>query len=295
LFHVPNCFSPFFRVSDELLRRHHYEDAYQALITDKTFDYRDVPVASQAYAQTFIASLSKTRQLLSDYKHEANWTSYYKLSHELNHLAVHYSKLKMSLTRSTGAKAPVAIPSSIMMDEIPLQLDHPTLPPAPPALALPTVAQPYSLTPVEPPAQGQHVAWSPDQNAAPVVSHASAASIFGTLQMPPSDEWKGKKVDVISSNGSTTIELSRWGFCPWCRAPVDNSWPICPAAGCGRPIVKENLRPLSPRSSSNPAPAPLSHNAEKGWFSALPSLSLKLPPLPFFGLEHPEEGATLSV
>jgi hypothetical protein len=273
------------------LRQHHHHDAYQALITDKSFDYRDVPLTSQDQAQTFVASLSKTRNLLAAYKRDANWGSYYKLSHELNHLATHYAHLKSSLSRGSVNGRTVPVPSSIMIDEEPLQLEHPTMPPPPRALELPVLAQPYSLSPTEPPAPGQHVAWAPPQNAAPVVSHASAASLFGTLQMPPSDEWKGKLVEVSSSNGSTTIELSRWGFCPWCRAPVDNSWPICPAAGCGRPIVRENLQPLSAHNSSTPSP--LSLETEKSWFSNLPSL--KLPPLPFFGGEPPEEGVTLSV
>jgi hypothetical protein len=276
-------------VADGLL--HHHHDAYQALLTDKTFDYRDVPLASQHHAQTFVTSLSKTRNLLAQYKHEASWASYYKLSHELNHLATHYAHLKTSLSKASMKGRPVSVPASIMIDEEPLQLDHPTMPPPPPALERPVLAMPYALSPTEPPAPGQHVAWAPPQNAAPVVSHASAASLFGTLQMPPPDEWKGKRVEVSSGNGSTTIELSRWGFCPWCRAPVDNSWPMCPAAGCGKPIVVETLQPLSTQSSSNLAPPSL--ETEKSWFGSLPSL--KLPPLPFFGGERPEEGVTLSV
>jgi hypothetical protein len=270
---------------------HHHQDAYQALITDKSFDYRDVPVASREHARVFVDSLAKTRKSLDAYKREASWGSYYKLSQELNHLAKHYAHLKTSLSRGTIKGRTIQVPTSIMIDEEPLQLEHPTIPPPPPALALPVVATPFSLNPTEPTAPGQHVAWAPPQNAAPVLSHASAASLFGTLQMPPPDEWKGKKVEVSSSNGSTTIELSRWGFCPWCRAPVDNSWPICPAAGCGRPIVLENLEPLSAQSSSNPAPPSI--ETEKSWFGILPSL--KLPPLPFFGSERPPEGVTLSV
>jgi len=286
------------RKRDKLLEDHHFLDAYQALITDKSFDYRDVPVDSQEKAQTFIASLSKSRNLLSAYKAEASWASYYKLSHELNHLATHYAKLKLSLSPlpvTDGSKAPKKSlkppPAAIMIDEHPLDLAHPKLPPAPPALELPTLARPFSLVPTEPAALGQHVAWSPPQNAAPIVSHVSAAPLFGTLQMPPLGDWNGKRVDVVSSNGSTTIELSRWGLCPWCRAPVDNSWPICPAAGCGRPIVQENLQPLAPsQPSSNPAA-----ETTKSWFSGLPSL--KLPQLPFFGGEPQavEEGVTLSV
>ncbi len=278
------------RVSDGLLLLHHHHDAYQALITDKSFDYRDVPLASQDYARTFVASLSKTRNLLAQYKQEASWASYYKLSHELNHLATNYAHLKKSLSSVSMKGRTIPVPASIMIDEEPLQLEHPTMPPPLPALELPVLAVPYSLNPTEAPARGQHVAWAPPQDAAPVVSHASAASLFGTLQMPPPDEWKGKKVQVSSSNGSTTIELSRWGFCPWCRAPVDNSWPSCPAAGCGRPIVIETLQPLSTQSSN---PAPPSLEPEKGWFGGLPSL--KLPPLPFFGSDRPEEGVTLSV
>lgn len=278
------------RVFDDLLDQEVHHDAYQALMTDKSFDYRDVPKGSQPLAQAFIASLSSSRNLLTEYKREANWASYHRLSVGLKDLAKHYANLKSSLTQITSSKVPVS--ASIMMDEEPPQLEHPTLPQAPPAHALPVVSQPYALSPTEHPIQGQHVAWSPPHDAAPIVSHASAAALFGTLQMPPSDEWKKKRVEVISSNGSTTIELSRWGFCPWCRAPVDNSWPICPAAGCGRPIVQQNLQPLSASSSSNSAPPSLV--AEKSWLSSLPSL--RLPPLPFFGGEAaPEEGATLSV
>ena len=280
------------RDHDGLLRHNHFHDAYQALITDKSFDYRDVPLASQEKAQTFIASLSKSRNLLSAYKAQASWASYYKLSHELNHLATHYNKLKLSL--SPGADGSKPPPAAFMFDEHPLGLTHPKLPPAPPALELPTLARPFSLMPTEPPALGQHLAWSPPQNAAPIVSHVSAAPLFGTLQMPPVGDWNGKKVEVMSSNGSTTIELSRWGLCPWCRAPVDNSWPICPAAGCGRPIVRENLQPLAlSQPSSNPA-SPAAEPA-KSWFSSMPSL--KLPQLPFFGGEPQavEEGVTLSV
>jgi hypothetical protein len=280
------------RLADGLLKKNHYQDAYQALITDKSFDHRDVPVASQACAQTFVASLSKSRNLLSAYKQEANWASYYRLSQELNHLATHYSKLKTSLKDGAGRKTN-SVPAAMMIDETPLQLEHPTLPPAPPAPELPALARPFSLIPTEVPAPGQHVAWSPPQDAAPVVSHASSASLFGTLQMPPTSEWKGKQVEVKSTSGSTMIELSRWKSCPWCRAPVDCSWPICPAAGCGRPIVQDNLQPLSQRSSSNAAP--LSLDTGKSWFSNLPSL--KLPSLPFLGEEPqvPVEGATLSV
>ena len=278
------------RVFDELLSHAVHQDAYQALITDKSFDYRDVPKASQHAAQTFIASLSIARNLLAEYKREANWASYHKLSCGLIDLAKRYAHLKSSLDHSTGTRGQV--PASIMIDEVTLKLAHQTLPPPPPALQLPVVSQPYSLSPTELPAHGQHVAWSPPHNAAPIVSHASAASLFGTLQMPPSDEWKTKNVEVISSNGSTTIELSRWGFCLWCRAPVDNSWPICPAAGCGRPIVQQVSQPLSAPSSTNATLASL--GTEKSWLSSLPSL--KLPPLPFFGREPPpEEGVTLSV
>jgi hypothetical protein len=269
-----------------------HQDAYQALITDKSFDYRDVPKGSQPLAQTFIASLATTRKLLTEYKREANWASYYKLSCGLNDLAQHYSHLTSSLTLTPGAGNRGQVPSSIMVGEEPQKLEHAKLPPPPPAPGLPVVSRPYALRAAELPVQGQHVAWAPPQDAAPVVSHASAASLFGTLQMPPSDEWRKKNVEVIGSNGSTIIELSRWGFCPWCRAPVDNSWPVCPAAGCGRPIIKQNVEPVSAPSSSHVAAPSL--GAGNGWLSSLPSL--KLPPLPFFGGEAPpEEGVTLSV
>jgi hypothetical protein len=132
LFHVENFVTSCVgRVFDYLLDQANHNDAYQALITDKSFDYRDVPKGSQPLAQAFIASLSSSRNLLTEYKREANWASYYRLSVGLNDLAKHYADLKSSLTQSTSSKGPVPVPASIMMDEKPLQLEHATLPPAP--------------------------------------------------------------------------------------------------------------------------------------------------------------------